>query len=113
MKRASLLVLACGVSCTVLAADIATGSGTLDGKSFAARGAFAYRDEGYTMVVVSSANIDVSSMVRDGRVDPFAVIGHQTTTKATVVKLMIDPKGQMACFNVIDEAEGGNRCGDF
>ena len=107
------LVLALAWTCGALAADTTTGSGTLYGKSFAARGGFAYRDEGYTMVVLSTAPIDANAMVRDGRVDPFALVGHHTSNKATVVKLMIDPKGQMTCFNVMAEPDSGNRCGDF
>ena len=105
------LALACGT--TAVAADTINGSGTLYGKSFSVRGAFAFRDEGYTMVVLSSAPVDAKAMVRDGRVDPFAIVGHHTDNKATVVKLMIDPKGQMTCFNVMAEPESGNRCGDF
>ena len=109
----TVLALAASCSFAALAADTITGSGTLYGKSFSARGAFAFRDEGYTMVVLSSAPIDAKAMVRDGRVDAFALVGHHTDNKATVVKLMIDPKGQMTCFNVMAEPESGNRCGDF
>ena len=108
-------VLGCALACAAaaLASDILTGSGTLYGKSFSARGAFAFRDEGYTMVLLSTAPIDAAAMVRDGRVDPFAIVGHHTGNKATVVKLMIDPKGSMTCFNVMAEPDSGNRCGDF
>jgi len=95
------------------AAEVSSGSGTLYGKSWSARGGFAYRDEGYTMVVLSSAALDPAKMVRDHRIDTMALIDHHTENKATVVKLMIDPKGQMTCFNVMAEPDSGNRCGDF
>ena len=79
----------------------------------AARGAFAYADDDYTMVVFSSAPIDAPAMFRDGRLGSFALVEHQSANKATVVKLMIDGKGQMSCFNVMADPDSGNRCGDF
>ena len=48
-----------------------------------------------------------------GRLASFALVEHQTANKATVVKLMIDGKGQMSCFNVMADPDSGNRCGDF
>jgi len=95
------------------AADVSTGSGTLYGKSWSVRGGFAYRDDGYTMVVLSSAALDPAKMLRERRVDTMALIDHHTENKATVVKLMVDPEGRMTCFNVMAEPESGNRCGDF
>ena len=98
---------------SAFAADVSTGSGTLYGKSWSVRGGFAYRDEGYTIVVLSSAALDPAKMLRDRRIDTMAIIDHHTESKATVVKLMIDSEGRMTCFNVMAEPDSGNRCGDF
>jgi hypothetical protein len=66
---------------SALAADVSTGSGTLYGKSWSARGGFAYRDEGYTIVVLSSAALDPRRCCATRRIDTMAIIDHHTRAR--------------------------------
>lgn len=105
-------LLALALAPVALAADVKSGEAKLYGDSWSVQDAIAFGDEGYTMVLFSSAP-GLAKIAEDGRIGHFDEQEFRSGSSATLVKLMIDPDGNMSCFLTMRDGDSGNHCGLF
>lgn len=112
MSQRLLPILLASAIAPAAAADLKSGEAKLYGDSWSVQDAIAFGDDGYTMVLLSSAP-GLATIAEDGVIGHFDEGEFRESTRATLVKLMIDPDGNLSCFLTMRDGDSGNHCGLF